>query len=101
MAFIRIDAIIRVYLHTTVQAFAQAGGRLFLFAFLLHAGVPVWAALTAQAGIQAGRFVLRPLILPLARRWGLKPLSIAGAVLMAMQCPVLATVGGLGPELVG
>jgi hypothetical protein len=48
------------------------------------------------AGILAGRFVLRPLILPIARRWGLKPLVIAGALLTAAQYPTYAEVHGVG-----
>ncbi len=48
------------------------------------------------AGIIAGRFVLRPLILPIGKRWGLKPLMIAGALLTAAQFPIYAEVHGLG-----
>ena len=46
------------------------------------------------AAILAGRFCLRPLILPLGKRWGLKPLVIAGALIVAAQYPMLAEVHG-------
>lgn len=96
MAFFGNGAINRVNLHSGIQAMAQAGGGVFFFVFLLRAGVPVPAALLAQAAIQAGRFALRPAILPLARRTGLKPLVIAGTLIVALQYPLLAEVDGIG-----
>jgi DHA1 family inner membrane transport protein len=99
MAFLRNDAVNRVNLHSGVQALAQAGGGVFFLVFLLRAGVPVPIALLAQAAIQAGRFVVRPLILPLAKRWGVRPLLIAGTLGLAVQYPVLAQVHGVGPGL--
>jgi hypothetical protein len=85
MAFLRNDAVNRVNLHSGVQALAQAGGGVFFLVFLLRAGVSVPAVLTALAAIQAGRFVLRPALLPLAKRWGLKPMLIIGTLGMAVQ----------------
>jgi hypothetical protein len=97
MSFFRNDAINRVNLQVAVQSLAQNAGGLFVLVFLLRAGVSVPHAFLAQAGIVAGRFVLRPALLPLARRVGLKPLLVAGAVAMAVQYPILAQVRGLGP----
>jgi MFS family permease len=99
MAFFRNEAINRLNLHTGVQTFAQAGGGVFFFAFLLAAGVPAHWALAAEAAVVAGRFVLRPAILPLARRLGLKPLLVAGALAMGLQYPLLAQVSGVGGQL--
>ncbi len=48
------------------------------------------------AGMLAGRFALRPMILPIGKRWGLKPLVIAGVLLNAVQFPTYAAVHGLG-----
>ncbi|HEX3917764.1 MAG TPA: MFS transporter [Caulobacteraceae bacterium] len=100
MAFFRNDAINRVNLHSGVQAAASGAGGVFLLAFLLGAGVPVAGTLAAFAGILAGRFVLRPIILPLGRRFGLKPLLIAGTVLEGVQYPILAQVHGLDLPLI-
>jgi MFS family permease len=100
MAFFGNDAINRVNLHSGIQAAAAGAGGVFLLAFLLGAGIPVAGTLTAFAGILAGRFALRPVILPLGRLWGLKPLLIAGTLLEGAQYPILAQVHGLGPWLV-
>jgi DHA1 family inner membrane transport protein len=99
MAFLRNGAINRVNLHSAVQALAQGAGGVFVLIYLLRAGLSVPAALLAQAAIVAGRFLLRPLALPFAHRWGLKPLVIAGALLMAAPFPLLAEIRGVGPRL--
>ena len=84
MAFLRNDAVNRVNLHSGIQALAHGARAVFFLVFLLRAGISVPAALVAQAAILAGRFVLRPAILPLAKRWGLKPLLIFGTVAIAV-----------------
>jgi MFS transporter, DHA1 family, inner membrane transport protein len=99
MAFFGNDAVNRVNLHSAVQAFAQAGGGVFVLVFLLRGGLPVPAALVTMAAILAVRLALRPIILPLAKRWGLKPLFIAGTLMLAIQYPVVATVQGIGVPL--
>ena len=96
MAFFGNDAVNRVNLHYSVQALAQGAGGALVVAFLLHAGVPLPMTFVWLAGIIAGRFVLRPLILPIGTRWGLKPLVIAGALLTAVQYFTYAEVRGLG-----
>lgn len=100
MSFLKNDAINRVNLHYALQAFAQGAGGLFVLVFLLKAGVSVPLALLFQAGIVGGRFLLRPAALPLARRWGIKPLLMAGTLITALNFPLLAMVRGPGPLLV-
>jgi MFS family permease len=99
MAFLGNDAVNRVNLHYGVQALAVGAGGVFFLAFLLHDGISVAATLATFAAILAGRFTLRPLVLPLAKRWGLKPIVIIGAVGMALEYPLLAAVHGVGPTL--
>ena len=96
MAFFGNDAVNRVNLHYGVQALAAGAGGVFFFAILLHAGIPVPAALASFAAIIAGRLALRPLILPLGKRWGLRPMVIAGALLTALDYVMLGQVRGLG-----
>ncbi len=95
MAFFGNNAVNRVNFHYGVHAVAIGAGGVFFFTYMLHAGVSVPATLASFSGILAGRFCLRPLILPLGKRWGLKPLVIAGALLAACQYPLLAEVQGL------
>ena len=96
MAFFANGSINRVNLHYGVRAFAQAGAGVFFLAYLFQAGVTAPQALLAQAGVVAARFVIRPMVLPLAKRWGLKPIVIAGTVLSGLALPVLAQVDGVG-----
>ena len=99
MAFFRNDAVNRVNLHSGVQALGEGAGGIFFLVYMLEAGVSVAAALMAQAAILAGRFVMRPVILPLARWLGLKPMVIIGTFGVALQYPLLAEVDGVGVEL--
>jgi MFS family permease len=96
MSFLRNGAINRVNVHSGVQALAQGAGGIFFLVFLIRAGISVPAALLAQSAILAVRFALRPTILPLARRWGLKPLLIAGTIVLGVQYPILAEVRDIG-----
>ncbi len=99
MAYLRNDAINRVNLHTGIQALANGAGGIFFLVFLLRAGISVPLVLVAMAAVVAGRFLLRPAILPLAKRVGIKPLLIAGGLVLAVQYPILAMVDGIGPML--
>lgn len=99
MAYLRNNTVNLLNLHYAILALASGAGGLFYGAFLLRAGVPAAGVLVAIAAILAGRFALRPLILPLAKRVGLKPLVLFGIVLTAAQFPILARVDGVGPAL--
>jgi len=96
MAFFRNSTVNLLNLHYGIHALALSGGGAFFAAFLLKAGVPAHGVLTAMAAILIGRFVIRPAILPLGRRFGLKPLVIAGTIITALQYPLLAEVQGVG-----
>ncbi|HWE98266.1 MAG TPA: MFS transporter [Caulobacteraceae bacterium] len=100
MAFLSNDAVNRVIVHAGVKALAESAGGVFFFVYLLKAGLSVEAALLSQAAIFTLRFALRPAMLPLAVRFGVKPLLMAGTFLMALQYPLLALVHGVGPALV-
>lgn len=99
MAFFRNSAVNRVNLHYAIQAFAQGAGGIFFVVFMIKAGLSVPAAFSAQAAILAGRFAIRPVILPLAKRVGLKPLLIAGALGVAAIYPLIPRVHDVGWNL--
>ena len=99
MSFLGNDAINRVNLHTTIQALAQGAGGLFVFVYLLKAGVAVPWVLCTIAGMTAGRFALRPLVLVATRRWGLRTTLIIGTLAESAIFPMLPSVHGPGPIL--
>lgn len=99
MSFFGNDAINRVNLHAGVMSLAQSAGGVFFLVFLLRAGVSVPLTLAAEAAVFAARFALRPALLPLAKRFGLKPLMIAGTLALAAQYPLLPLVHGPGAAL--
>jgi len=99
MAYFRNNAVNLLNLHYAIHAVALYGGGAFYFVFLVKAGVPLPAVLGSLALILAGRFLIRPAIVPLAARVGLRPLLIIGTLFCALQFPLLAEVDGLGPML--
>lgn len=94
--FLRNDAVNRVNLHSGVQALAQGVGGIFVLIFLLQAGLSIPQALLAYAGIMVGRFIIRPAVLPVAKRVGIKPMFVAGAIAQALPYFLLAEVRGVG-----
>jgi DHA1 family inner membrane transport protein len=92
-------AVLRATIHYGFHAFAEAGAGAFVFVYLLRAGVSVPATLAVIAALLAGRFVLRPLVLPFARRYGLKASLMLGAALTAIVYPLLIAVRGPGLPL--
>ena len=95
----RNRAVFRFNIHYAIQAFAQSAGGVFVFVYFLRAGFSAAAALVILAVLVGGRFVLRPVILPFARRYGLKAGLILGALLNATTYPLLTVVHGLDPAL--
>lgn len=100
MAFFRNTTVNLLNLHYAIHALALSGGGAFYTVYLLRAGVSIPGVLTALAAILAGRFLIRPSILVLGRRLGVKPLVIAGTIFTGLQYPLLAEVHGLGWPLV-
>ena len=99
MAYLANSTINLLNLHYGIHALAANAGGVFFAVFLLKSGISAPGVLVAVAFILAGRFVIRPLVLVLAARWGLRPLLALGTVLSALQFPLLAEVHGVGPML--
>ena len=92
-------AILRANIHTAFESFAEAAGGVFIFVYFLKAGFSVPATLAILAGLLAGRFALRPLILPFARRYGVKASLMLGQILNATTYPMVAATHGVGLPL--
>jgi DHA1 family inner membrane transport protein len=99
MAYLRNGTVNLLNLHYGIHALAMNSGGTFFVVFLLKSGVGTPAVLASIAFILSGRFLIRPFVLVLARRWGLRPLVALGTMLAALQFPLLAEVQGVGPML--
>jgi DHA1 family inner membrane transport protein len=100
MAFFRNRTVNLLNLHFGIHAIALSGGGAFFTIYLLKSGVPIPAILVSLALILVGRFVVRPIVIGLAARNGLRAMVVAGTVLGALQYPLLAEVHGIGLTLV-
>lgn len=95
MAFLGNHAVNRINLHYGVYALATASGGTFLLVFLLRVGLSAQEALFTSVAFVAGRFAVRPFVLPLAKRFGLKAMVIFGTFMLALQYPLSAAISGL------
>jgi MFS transporter, DHA1 family, inner membrane transport protein len=99
VAFFRNSSINLLNLHYGIHCIALTGGAAFFAIYLLKSGVPVPGVFVSLALILLGRLVVRPIVIGLAARWGLRVMVIAGTVLSALQYLFLAEVHGVGIAL--
>ena len=95
MAYLRNSAVNLLNLHYGMHALALYGAGVFFAVFMLKAGVPIPAVFAAIALTVGARFLIRPLILVLAPRWGLRALVAFGTVITGVQYLFLAQVHGI------
>lgn len=101
MAFLANKTINLVNFHYAIHSVAMGGGAAFVSAFLLKNAIAPPLVLGAVAFIVTLRFILRPIAIGFAVRYGLRQLLIAGSILSALQYPVLAEVHEVGAVLLG
>jgi MFS family permease len=89
----------RLAAHTTLHSLAWSFCGLFSAVFLLRQGVSVSGVFLAFAAILLLRLALRPLVLMVAPRAGLRRTLVLGTLLHALQSPMLAFVHGGGVTL--
>jgi len=99
MAYFRNSAVNLLNIHYAIHSIAMTGAGAFFAAYLFKAGVSVPGVFLTFAAILTGRFLIRPMIIPLAARVGMRVLIIVGTLLSALQYPLLARVNGVGPAL--
>src|SRR5215471_17157797 len=99
MAYFRNNSVNLLNLHYGIHSLALSGSGAFFAVFLLKSGVRAPAVLGSIALILGGRLIIRPSVLALTKRFGLKPLLIAGTVVSGLQYPLLAEVHGIGAAL--
>ena len=100
MAYLSNSAVNRVNVHYAVQALASGAAGSFLIVYFVKAGFSLSGAVLVMAAIVLGRFASRPLVLPLAKRFGLKATLIIGTLLLALQYPAGAYIDGISLVLV-
>jgi DHA1 family inner membrane transport protein len=96
MAFFRNSAVNLLNLHFGIHSVALYGGAAFFSIYLLKVGIPVSGVLVSLALILLGRFVIRPVVIAMAARWGLRAMLVGGTLLSALQYPFLAEIHGVG-----
>ncbi|HET7226212.1 MAG TPA: MFS transporter [Candidatus Eisenbacteria bacterium] len=94
MSLFRNEAINRVNLHYAVLQLAQSGADVFVFVYLLRAGVSVPLTLCTLSATLVVRLALRPLVLAVARRSGIRTTLVIGTLLEAAMFPILPAVHG-------
>ena len=99
MAFLGNRTVNLLNLHYGIHSVALGGGAAFVSAFLLKEGVTPPTVLGAISLILALRFIMRPIAIGFAIRYGLRRLLIAGSLLSAIQYPILAEVHEVGAVL--
>ena len=100
MKFFSNNAINRVYMHSGLQSLAYNSGGVFIYVYLLKAGVAVHLALAVLAIILSLRLLLRLIVMPVIKRIGLRNGTILGTAIDALGYLMLGHVTELGPMLV-
>jgi MFS family permease len=99
LAYFRNNTVNLLNLHYGIHSIAMTGAGAFFAAYLLKAGLSAPGVFLTFAAILLGRFLIRPMIIGLAVRFGMRALIITGTLLSACQYPLLALVHGTGPAL--
>lgn len=86
----------RFALHVALGSLAWGLSNAFSAVFLLRAGLEPAQVFLVFAAVNALRFALRPIVLAVAPRIGVRCTLILGAVIIALSYPALALVHGAG-----
>lgn len=88
-----------IYLHSGLQSFASNSGAVFIFAYLLKAGIALPIVFLLIAVSILLRLVLRVAVLPVIIRLGLRKSLLLGTIVDASSYLILGQVHGLSPLL--
>ncbi len=99
MAYLKNSTVNLLGISYGLYALAANGAGVFFAVFLLKQGIPVPFVFGAIALIVTGRFLVRPIVLLLAPRYGLKPLLVFGTVFSGVQYLLVAQIHGVDPML--
>ena len=99
MKFFENRSINFIYAHSALHGLSEQIGGIFVFVFLLKAGIAMHFVLLSFAAIVLCRLVFRQIAVPFAIRFGLRQAFIFGVVVGAIAYVPLGFVHGLSPML--
>ena len=99
MAYLQNRTVNLLNLHYGIHMLVLNGAGAFFAVFLLKEGVPAPIVFASVALVVGTRFCIRPSVLILARRFGLRATVVIGTIVSAVQYPVLAEVHGVDAML--
>jgi len=99
MRFFANSQINWLYFHSALHSFSEYAGGLFIFAFLLKAGIRMEYVFLSLAVMVLARLVVRQFALPFAVRFGLRATLIFGNSVSALSFLLLGFVKDVGPLL--
>jgi DHA1 family inner membrane transport protein len=100
MAYLSNRVVNLLNLHYGIHALVISGAGAFFSVYLLKAGVPTPFVFMTFALVLLGRLVIRPLVLVMALRWGLRGVAILGTIVAALPYLIVAEVHGVDLALV-
>lgn len=89
----------RIYTHALLFGFAENAGGVFIFVYLLKAGLGVPLVLASIGALLIIRFAFRQGVLPFAKRFGVRSALVMGAALGAVSYVALAFVDAADGKL--
>ena len=99
MRFFDNSAINRIYLHSALRGVSEYSGTAFVLVFLLKSGIALPLVFLSLTAIVLMRLLFRQIILPFARRYGIRATLITGLVIGAVAFIPIGFVCDAGPML--
>ena len=99
MRFFNNSSINRIYLHSALRGFSEYSGGAFVFVFLVKAGIALPFVFLSIAAIVLLRLLFRLMVMPFARRFGIRSTLIMGIAIGALAFIPIGFVHDLGPML--
>jgi len=99
MRFFDNGTINRIYLHSALLGLSEYSGGAFVLVFLLKAGIALPLVFLSLSAIVMLRLLFRQMVLPFARRFGIRSALALGIGLGALAFVPIGLVRSVGPML--
>ena len=101
MRFFANSTMNRLYVHAGLLTFAENAGGVFVFVYLLKAGLSAPLVLCSFAAILMSRIVLRQAVVPVVKRIGVRNGILVGIGFEILSYAWVPFITGAGPVLLG